>query len=306
MDEAELWRRVTADGDDRALSALYERHVDRVFRHAARLASDRRDAEDATAVAFFELWRRRDAVRVVDGSPLPWLLATTTNALRNLQRAAARYRRLLDTLPRADDAASAEEDAFADENALAVLAPLGAVDRQLVTLVHLVLPPRPDRANQLRVEVRCLTPGTFTFPGGSATCTAADLAANPAGVVSWIDVPLASVGSEVAVSAGRGESWRLTATFLEAEPVPLAVNDRGQTYGSSGAGEEPDLIAVVATNGREGYVDADELADATGSSQKVASPDEALRWQGERAGQAFVVPVHLSDGVTRVGDFVVQ
>jgi len=88
-------------------------------------------------VAFLELWRRRDAVRVVDGSPLPWLLATTTNALRNLQRAAARYRRLLDALPRAADAASAEEAAFADEDALALLAPLGAVDRQLVTLVHL-------------------------------------------------------------------------------------------------------------------------------------------------------------------------
>ncbi|MDQ1075696.1 RNA polymerase sigma factor (sigma-70 family) [Microbacterium testaceum] len=137
MDEAGLWRRVAADGDERALSELYERHVDRVFRHAARLASDRRDAEDATAVAFFELWRRRDAVRVVDGSPLPWLLATTTNALRNLQRSSARYRRLLDTLPRSADASSAEDEVFADENARALLAPLGAVDRQLVMLVHL-------------------------------------------------------------------------------------------------------------------------------------------------------------------------
>lgn len=137
MDEAGLWRRVVADGDERALGALYERHVDRVFRHAARLASDRRDAEDATAVAFFELWRRRAAVRVVDGSPLPWLLATTTNALRNLERSSARYRRLLNTLPRSADAASAEDEAFCDENARAVLAPLGAVDRQLMTLVQL-------------------------------------------------------------------------------------------------------------------------------------------------------------------------
>ncbi|KTS13628.1 hypothetical protein RSA3_03915 [Microbacterium testaceum] len=88
--------------------------------------------------------------------------------------------------------------------------------------------------------------------------------------------------------------------------MPLAVNDRGQTYGSAGAGEEPDLIAVVATNGRQGYVDADELADATGSSQNFTSPEEALRWQEERAGRAVVVPVFLSDGVTRVGDFVVQ
>ncbi|WP_058623625.1 hypothetical protein [Microbacterium testaceum] len=170
----------------------------------------------------------------------------------------------------------------------------------------LVLPARPDGANQVRVEVRCLTPGTFRFPGGSASCTAEELSARPEGVVSWIDVPLDAFGSDVVVSAGPGERWRLTATYLDAEPVPLAVNDRGQTYGSSGAGEEPDLIAVVATNGRQGYVDADELADATGSSQRFRSPDEALRWQEERAGRAVLVPVYLSDGVTRVGDFVVQ
>ena len=170
----------------------------------------------------------------------------------------------------------------------------------------LALPARPDSANELRVELRCLTPGTFTFPGGSALCTAEDLAADPAGVVSWIDVPVDAVGSGVEVSAGPGESWRLTATFLNAEPVPLAVNDRGQTYGSAGAGAEPDLIAVVATNGRQGYVEADELADATGSGLNVTSPEEALRWQAERAGKPVVVAVYLSDGVTRIGEFVVQ
>ncbi|WZH38924.1 MAG: hypothetical protein PIR02_09680 [Microbacterium enclense] len=170
----------------------------------------------------------------------------------------------------------------------------------------LALPPRPGTADQLRVEVRCLTPGTFSFPGGSVVCTAEDFSADPAGVVSWIDVPLEAVGSEVVVSAGSSESWRVTATFLDAEPVPLAVNDRGQTYGSWGAGEEPDLIAVVATNGRQGYVEADELADADGSSRNFGSPEEALLWQEGRAGRAVVVPVYLSDGVTRVGDFVVQ
>ncbi|MEV7767976.1 hypothetical protein [Microbacterium sp. NPDC086615] len=169
----------------------------------------------------------------------------------------------------------------------------------------LVLPPRPDAANQVRIELRCLTPGTFTFPAGSVTCTADDFVAHPDGAVSWIDVPVDAVGSELVVSSGADERWRLTATYLDAEPVPLAVNDRGQNYGSAGAGEEPDLIAVVATNGRQGYVDADELADATGSSHDFTSPEEALRWQEERAGRAVVVPVYLSDGVTRVGDFVV-
>lgn len=137
MRENELWRRVVDSGDERALGELYDLHVDRAFRHAARTAIDRRDAEDAVAVAFLELWRRRRDVRLVDGSPLPWLLATTTNALRNLQRSAARHRKLIDTIPRGQHGASAEDEAFADEAVRAALAPLSALDRQLVALVLL-------------------------------------------------------------------------------------------------------------------------------------------------------------------------
>ncbi len=137
MRESELWRRVVDSADERALGELYDLHVDRAYRHALRLAADRRDAEDAVAVALLELWRRRAAVRLVDGSPLPWLLATTTNALRNLQRSAARYRKLLETIPRAEHAASAEDDAFADDGVRSALATLGQIDRQLVALVLL-------------------------------------------------------------------------------------------------------------------------------------------------------------------------
>ncbi|WP_396133584.1 RNA polymerase sigma factor [Arthrobacter sp. 1088] len=50
------------------------------------MVGGRHDAEDATAAAFLELWRRREGVRLVDGSILPWLLVTTTNTARNLQR----------------------------------------------------------------------------------------------------------------------------------------------------------------------------------------------------------------------------
>jgi len=171
---------------------------------------------------------------------------------------------------------------------------------------QLELPPRPDGVDQLRLEVRCLTPGTFAFPGGSAACTAEDFAERPEGVVSWIDVPVDSVGPVVGVAAGPGERWRLTATFLATERMPLAVNDHGQTYGSSAGGEDPDLIAVVATNGRQGYVFRDDLADATGSDLDLASPEEVLRWQEERADREVVVPVYLADGETRIGDFLVQ
>lgn len=137
MDEPELWRAISEDDDGRALGDLFEMHADRVFRHAARLAHDIRDAEDATATAFLELWRRRQSVRLINGSPLPWLLATTTNSLRNLTRSSARYRRLIDTLPRNETAPSAEETALRDDGARSLLQALNPIDRQLITLVVL-------------------------------------------------------------------------------------------------------------------------------------------------------------------------
>ena len=79
------WAGVCAD-DEAALARLFDRHGDRLFRHASRLLSVREDAKDAVVIAFSELWRKRRSVRLVDGSPLPWLLNTVSNAARNLER----------------------------------------------------------------------------------------------------------------------------------------------------------------------------------------------------------------------------
>lgn len=88
------------DGDGDAFGELFDLHRDRVFRHAWALARDRQDAEDVTASAFFELWRLRGRVRLVDGSVLAWLLATATNIGLNAARSRRRYRRFLERLPR--------------------------------------------------------------------------------------------------------------------------------------------------------------------------------------------------------------
>src|SRR6478735_5435824 len=93
-DDAGVWSRLRA-GDESALGELFDRHEARLFRHAARLLTTREDAKDAVAIAFFELWRRQSAVRLVDGSPLPWLLNTVSNTARNLERSGRRYRTLL-------------------------------------------------------------------------------------------------------------------------------------------------------------------------------------------------------------------
>lgn len=98
-DEAERWSRAR-DGDGEAFGALFGDHRERVYRHARRLVESTADAEDVTAAAFLELWRRRRAVRLVDGSVLPWLITTTTNVARNKRRSTFRYRRFLASLPR--------------------------------------------------------------------------------------------------------------------------------------------------------------------------------------------------------------
>lgn len=75
-DEA-LWALVVA-GDAAPYGLLWDRHRDRVFRHLLWLGFVAHDAEDLSAATFLELWRRRGAVRFVDGSALPWLLAVAS------------------------------------------------------------------------------------------------------------------------------------------------------------------------------------------------------------------------------------
>ena len=99
VDDAVEWM-CSLEGEGNCFGVLFDRHRDRVFRLACRLVDKRRDAEDVTATAFLELWRRRRDVRLVDGSVLPWLLVTTSNVARNVGRATRHYRALLDRLPR--------------------------------------------------------------------------------------------------------------------------------------------------------------------------------------------------------------
>lgn len=99
--ELELWERALQNEGD-AFGQLFDLHRGRVFSRALGLMENRHDAEDVTAAAFFELWRRRRSVRSVRGSVLPWLLVTTVNLARNGRRSTARYERFLRTVPRAD------------------------------------------------------------------------------------------------------------------------------------------------------------------------------------------------------------
>lgn len=109
FDEATTWHSARS-GNSAAFGVMFDAHRDRVFGHALRLVQSAHDAEDVTAVVFLEAWRRRDAVRVVDGSIIGWLLVTTNYTARNAHRTRRRYDEMLRRIPIAGDA-----DDHADE-----------------------------------------------------------------------------------------------------------------------------------------------------------------------------------------------
>jgi RNA polymerase sigma-70 factor (ECF subfamily) len=134
-DDAASWAAACA-GDGEAFGRVFDEHRNRVFRHALRLVDTVADAEDVTAAAFLELWRRRGDVRIVEGSILPWLLVTTSNVARNLRRSTFRYRRLLDRLPRSEHVLDpADYMDVISPNLASALRRLPTRDLQLVTLV---------------------------------------------------------------------------------------------------------------------------------------------------------------------------
>ncbi len=146
-DDAGLWARVR-QGDELALAALFDRHEARLFRHASRLLSHREDAKDAVTVAFFELWRKRTSVRLVEGSPLPWLLTTVAHCARNLERSSRRYRALLDRAPVAE---ATRPPAHDDSTVLSALRRLP--EREQAVVVLSILEGYPEREIALALGI---------------------------------------------------------------------------------------------------------------------------------------------------------
>lgn len=182
-DEA-IWHRVTG-GDARAYGLIWDRHRDRVFRHLIARGNAATDAEDLTALVFLELWRRRTAVRFVDGSLLPWLVVTAQNVTRNAQRAQRRHRAFLEKLPRPESehdptARDIEHDdprlvrlravldaaRPADARLLAMTALEGFTVREAASALGLTESAAKMRLSRLRAR---LSSGTQTLPEGGAS-----------------------------------------------------------------------------------------------------------------------------------------
>jgi RNA polymerase sigma-70 factor (ECF subfamily) len=69
----------TANGDQRAFLALYDRYADRVFGLAYKILADNMLAEEVTQDTFLKLWSRARGYLAERGSLLSWLLTITRN-----------------------------------------------------------------------------------------------------------------------------------------------------------------------------------------------------------------------------------
>lgn len=90
MEEAQLIGRVLA-GDPAAERALYDRHVDRVYRLAYRMAGDGDLAQDITQDAFIRAFDRLRGFRG-ESSLATWLNAITMSVALNALRKVKRFR----------------------------------------------------------------------------------------------------------------------------------------------------------------------------------------------------------------------
>jgi hypothetical protein len=109
----------------------------------------------------------------------------------------------------------------------------------------------------------------------------------------------AAVGAAVAAGGDSNEA----ATSQPDPAAPMGTNAKGQSYGSSAnaesPAEEPDLIHVMADNGKVGYCCKDDLE---GPAPVTPEDADAITEAGLKG---YKIPVYESDGVTRIGVFTV-
>lgn len=140
-DEAAIWGRALG-GDPGAFANIYDLHRDKVYAQAYRWARSVHDAEDILAMAFFETWRNRTRVRIVNGSIAAWLLVTTNHIAQNTARSARRHRIAMAKIPAREDMDDHAPEILAgiDQDATALkvreaFTQLKPRDRDVLTLV---------------------------------------------------------------------------------------------------------------------------------------------------------------------------
>ena len=92
-----------ADGDQRALGALYDRHADAVYALCLAIVREPSDAQDAVAATFVQLWRHAARFDAARGSVGAWITMTARTRALDVLRARRRRAQVVERAA-ADDA----------------------------------------------------------------------------------------------------------------------------------------------------------------------------------------------------------
>ncbi|QSZ47372.1 peptidase M56 family protein [Arthrobacter sp. D5-1] len=165
----------------------------------------------------------------------------------------------------------------------------------------------PAGTTGIQIDFWCLTEGHFQYQDGSSIACSADDAGTPHGWSGYL-AKLAPGQHSVTYTTAPESRWRLTARYVSTQLTEWATNGDGTTYGMENENGSPDMIAVMATNGKRGYAYTAHLNEANGHTAAMSfkSPEEALAWQEERKGQTFHVPVYEADGKSVIGEFEIS
>ncbi len=158
----------------------------------------------------------------------------------------------------------------------------------------ILLGAQPTGTNAIDYSFTCLTAGDFTLADGPRlVCGSADASTKSATATGTL--PTEAGQNSTTVTASPGERWQLTATYSRVVTSQWGVNASGQTYGVANQHGTPDLIAVQASNGHEGYVYADQL-----TSPAPKTPTQAA---AENNAPPRTLTVYEADGETAIGVF---
>ncbi|PPB50374.1 hypothetical protein C4K88_00175 [Arthrobacter pityocampae] len=160
----------------------------------------------------------------------------------------------------------------------------------------------PDSATSIMVELTCLSGGIVYLPDGTGTICP-DLGA---GMTSRTPLTLSAEQDSLEVrTSDPTVGFHAHIIYTGMTPTEWAVNENSDTYGATNTRGEPDLISVMTTEGRLGYIYADQLSEASGrtAAKDFTSPAAALAWQEEREGTAAMIAIYESDGQTVIGEF---
>lgn len=149
----------------------------------------------------------------------------------------------------------------------------------------------PAGSTAIDIQLTCLSAGTFyTQDGASMVCDGVDAGK---GTMRW-QVPLHPGQQDTTIRAAAGDRWRIVATYSHVAGSKWGTNADGLTYGVANDQGVPDLLAVIATNGRQGYV----------YSRNLDAPEPTALQTGPSTAAPLRLPVYKSDGHTVIGEFL--